>query len=236
MYYRGAADAHFVPLCPIVIQPQHWVTEDVCDEQGEVHRRRAKTRWALGTVSHRFHLGSRSFALGALLTGAVGVLASVPLVARILFPGLTARVRRRMGHIVQPPAFTRLQMDRVEPTPGPENGHVGFSVEEMTNAGERLLRDLGLTAGFARLVVFLGHGSQSLNNPHNSAYNCGACGGSAGGPNARAMAQILNDPRVRDGLARRDLTAPISRRPTRSSSPPANATRTSAAGGSCRPR
>jgi uncharacterized protein YbcC (UPF0753/DUF2309 family) len=29
MYYRGAADAHHVPLCPIVIRPQHWVEEDV---------------------------------------------------------------------------------------------------------------------------------------------------------------------------------------------------------------
>ena len=65
MYYRGAAEAHFTPLCPVVIRPQHWVAEEVSDEQGEVHRRRARTRRALGTASHQFHLGSRSFAGGA---------------------------------------------------------------------------------------------------------------------------------------------------------------------------
>src|SRR4029079_12166479 len=27
MYYRGVTDAHFVPLCPIVMRPSHWVTE-----------------------------------------------------------------------------------------------------------------------------------------------------------------------------------------------------------------
>ena len=29
MYYRGVADAHFVPLCPAVIRPRHWVAEQV---------------------------------------------------------------------------------------------------------------------------------------------------------------------------------------------------------------
>ena len=35
MYYRGAADAHFVPLCPVVIRPQHWVTEEVARRVGQ---------------------------------------------------------------------------------------------------------------------------------------------------------------------------------------------------------
>jgi len=208
MYYRGAADAHYVPLCPVVIRPQQWVTEEVGDELGETHRRRARTRRALGTASHQFHVGSRSFATGAILTGVVGALATFPLVARILFPRLTARIREALGRIVETPPSTRLRLERSEPRPGPENGAVGYSLQEMTDIGERLLRDIGLTSGFSRLVLTIGHGSDSLNNPHNSAYNCGACGGAAGGPNGRAIAQILNDPRVRENLARRNLVVP----------------------------
>src|SRR5206468_8573158 len=79
MYYKGLEDAHFVPLCPAVVRPQHWVVEEVADEWNKAHRMRARTRRAIGTASHQFHLGSRSFALGALLTGAVGALASFPL-------------------------------------------------------------------------------------------------------------------------------------------------------------
>jgi uncharacterized protein len=209
MYYRGAADANFIPLCPIIIKPQVWVQEDVAYSMASVHKRRAKTRRALGTASHRFHIGSRGF-LGGLFTAVFGVLASVPLVARILFPTLTARVRRAFGHFVQPPPVTQLQLERAAPTPGSENGHVGLSLQEMVNAGERILRDIGLTKNFSPLVIMLGHGSNSLNNPHNSAYNCGACGGSPGGPNGRAIARILNDARVRFLLIERGLKIPDS--------------------------
>ncbi len=186
MYYRGAADAHFVPLCPVVIRPQHWVTEAVGAELGKSHRRRALTRRALGTASHQFHLGSRSFALGAILSGAVGVLATFPLVARILFPGLPRSFATSSGGSSGLRRSPRLQLERSDEVAGSENGHVGYTLEEMTNVGERQLQDIGLTTGFARLVILLGHGSESLNNPHNSAYNCGACGGAAGGPNARS--------------------------------------------------
>jgi uncharacterized protein YbcC (UPF0753/DUF2309 family) len=208
MYYRGVADAHFVPLCPAAVPPRHWVVEEVVEGAGEAHRRHARRRRALGLVSHAFHVAGRSFVLGALLSAAGGVLASVPLTARTLLPRLTARLRRRAGRFVQAPRLTRLRLERDEATPGSEGGRVGFSLDEMTDMAERVLRDMGLTSGFARLVLLLGHGSTSLNNPHESAHDCGACGGSRGGPNARAMAHILNDPRVRDRLKARGLDIP----------------------------
>lgn len=208
MYYRGAADAHFVPLCPVVLVPRHWVKEEIAEELGETHRRRTRTRRSLGWATHRLHISSRSFALGALVSAVVGVLASFPLVARILFPRLAARIRRLFGSMVQPPPQSALQLERLESPAGAENGQVGFSLDEMAGFAERLLRDTGFTNGFARLVVILGHGSISLNNPHKSAYDCGACGGAMGGPNGRAIAQILNDARVRDRLAQRGVPLP----------------------------
>jgi uncharacterized protein len=209
MYYRGVADAHFVPLCPAVIRPQHWVVERVVEDQGGDHQRRAWARRTLGKATHQFHTGTRSFAVGAVLAAAVGVLASIPLVARLFFPRLTARIRRAFGRVVTaPPVLTRLRLERTEPTPGEEDGHVGFSLDEMTKIAEKVLRETSLFARFSRLVLVHGHGSTSMNNPHESAHDCGACGGARGGPNGRAMAQMFNDPRIRERLAERGLPIP----------------------------
>jgi uncharacterized protein YbcC (UPF0753/DUF2309 family) len=208
MYYRGAADVHFVPLCPAGIRPQHWVVEEVLDSAEEGHQRDARRRRALGLLAHGFDVASRSVVLGALLSAAGGVLASIPLIARTLFPRLTARIRRRLSRYIQAPRQSRLRLERDEPSPAPEKGGVGFSLEEMTDMAERVLRDTGLTSGFSRLVLMIGHSSSSLNNPHESAHDCGACGGSSGGPNARAIAHLLNSSRVRDCLKTRELTIP----------------------------
>ncbi|HEY2839002.1 MAG TPA: DUF2309 domain-containing protein, partial [Pirellulales bacterium] len=207
MYYRGAADAQYVPLCPIVVKPKHYVQEEVVYSFEGSNRRRAETRRALGRTGHWLHTSSRSVIRGAV-TAIFGALASIPLVARVLFPRLTAKIRGACASIVQPPPMTRQLLERGEPTPGPDLGHLGYSVEEMVDIVQRVLTDIGLTAKFARILFILGHGSSSLNNPHASAYDCGACGGGRGGPNARALAAMMNDPRVRERLFQRGLLIP----------------------------
>jgi uncharacterized protein len=208
MYFRGIADAHFVAQCPIVVRPKHWVVEDMLFPFEKTHQFRSRSRRVLGLAAHQVHLDSRSFAPGAILSAGLGTLASIPLVMRVLFPEFTAKVRRAFGRIVAPPMMTRLRLERTGPTAGPENGGIGFSIEEMAGMGERMLRDIGLTSGFSRLVFFIGHGSACQNNPHKSTYDCGACTGNPGGQNGRALAAMLNNPRVRDILASHGLVVP----------------------------
>ena len=208
MYYRGAADPFFIPLCPIVLTPDRWVEEQVCEDQSANHLRRKKARRAVGAASHRLQRWSQSFAIGAVLSAGVGVLASVPLVARIFFPRLAGRVGDLCGRVVRTPPATRLKLERQSPQAGMKNESIGYAMTEMATIAERFLRDIGLIHTFARFVFVLGHGSNSLNNPHKSAYDCGACGGSPGAPNGRAIAQMLNDSRVRAIIAKNGIAIP----------------------------
>jgi uncharacterized protein len=85
-----------------------------------------------------------------------------------------------------------------------------LSIDERSQIAAALLRSMGLTRDFARLVLLVGHGSETRNNAHAAGIDCGACGGHRGDVNARAAAALLNDEDVRGGLASRGITVPAS--------------------------
>ena len=204
MYHQGATDAHPRPLCPVAIRPDHFVAEIEPDSDRLAGRSRRLQRRAAGFLGYNVHLGSRLPVRGAVLMTMFGWLALVPLVLRVVFPWLFARWTR-VQETTTAATRTRLQLDRNETTP-PVGRYSGFTVREMATIVRRVLEDVGLGHRLSPLVLMVGHGSISLNNPHESAHDCGACGGGRGGPNARAFAQMANDPRVRTLLSSEGLT------------------------------
>ncbi|WP_308389003.1 DUF2309 domain-containing protein [Acidithiobacillus sp. AMEEHan] len=92
--------------------------------------------------------------------------------------GLSAAARTRL-HCVLPPSL---------------------HPEERVQMAASILTGLGLNHGMAQLVLLVGHGSSTTNNPHRAGLDCGACAGQTGEVNARAAADLLNDPAVRIGL------------------------------------
>ncbi|MBC7451329.1 MAG: DUF2309 family protein, partial [Cytophagales bacterium] len=72
-----------------------------------------------------------------------------------------------------------------------------------------LLRSIGLIKNFAPIVYAIGHGASSVNNPHYSAYDCGACYGRPGSVNAKVISTMANHPEVRAILIARGLNIPV---------------------------
>lgn len=85
---------------------------------------------------------------------------------------------------------------------------VGIEPDTRIKLALGALQAMSLRKDFARLVVLAGHGSTSVNNPHASGLDCGACGGHSGAANARVAAGVLNDPAVRRALTGRGIAIP----------------------------
>ncbi|MBE3655909.1 hypothetical protein BOO92_04240 [Vibrio navarrensis] len=82
--------------------------------------------------------------------------------------------------------------------------------EQQVMLAENALKGMGLTEYLAPIVLLVGHGSETANNPQRAGLDCGACCGQTGEVNARALAQILNQQAVREGLSQRGVVIPDS--------------------------
>lgn len=80
--------------------------------------------------------------------------------------------------------------------------------EDRVKMAKGALTAMGITKQFAPLILITGHGSSSVNNPHASGLDCGACGGNSGEINAITAQLILNDEEVRAALKEADLEIP----------------------------
>jgi uncharacterized protein YbcC (UPF0753/DUF2309 family) len=89
-----------------------------------------------------------------------------------------------------------------------QHGAAGIPEAERLDHAERILRAMAMTGDFARLVLLAGHGSTTVNNPHATGLDCGACAGQTGEASARVVAALLNDPAVRRGLHGRGIDIP----------------------------
>ncbi|MFM7520049.1 MAG: DUF2309 domain-containing protein [Planctomycetota bacterium] len=210
--FRGIDDWHATPLCPIIMRPAHTVVEEPVAGAEASHQLRQRIRRGMGWLRGGLASGSRTLLRGGLLAAVAGSLAAVPLVARVVFPRFTSRLRRSADALTRQRVATQLLIERQRDEPLPDGTRAGFDVAEMADIVRRVLDDIGLVGRFARLVAVIGHGSTSLNNPHESAYDCGACGGGRGGPNARVFALMANDPRVRARLAGAGVEIPADTR------------------------
>jgi len=208
--YKGIDDARSAAFCPVVVKPEHSVLEHPKAEDSALHERRRWRRRFLGLLIRNWRVSSKTLWRGWLSTSVLGLLSAAPLVGHLLAPRRYALLRDWLNKAFLPEPRTELTLMRnTTQSYGAVSGLLtGFAPEEKSARVASVLRPAGLIGAFARVVVVLGHGSTSLNNPHESAHDCGACGGRRGGPNARLFAAMANRPEVRTRLWEQDIQIP----------------------------
>ena len=199
--YQGLDDAYPVAQCPNIITPKNLIKESSSKATSE-DKSKPKT---LATM----HFTSHSMLRGWLYTQTLGIGYAIKMAWDVFRPG-TKLLNIKVLSEVKPHSQLHLLRDSEELS---EDGYLlGFSFGEMADRLTGLLRNIGLTQHFAPLVVVIAHGSSSVNNPHFAAYDCGACSGKPGAPNARAFAWMANHDSVRTILRERGIDIPGSTR------------------------
>ena len=211
MNYKGLDDTKVTPLCPIVVTPAHEVQEQPrtgAEQSLHQHKQGRKlNQW----FSYKLYHGlRRNLILSQLIINAIAPITLLGLLSKSLIPNPQHRLVAKLTNWLSSSVTTQLHFTSTDNTTvaTPAQPKLGFTEQEQVDRVAGFLRNTGLTYGFAPLVVLMGHGSMSQNNPHLAAYDCGACSGRHGGPNARLFAAMANRPEIRAGLAERNIHIP----------------------------
>ena len=193
--YTGLLGGASADLCPVLISPAHEINENADQPESAAVCRHIRGNQQLAGAESAFHAAKDAMVAPYALAEAAGWIAGPLAAAKTFMPAAAGRLRRRLHDLVTPPARTH-----VDVTDMPLHEQILFA--------EVMLTAIGLTRGFGRLIVLCGHGSTTENNPYQASLDCGACGGQAGGPNARTAARVLNRAEVREGLRERGIDIP----------------------------
>ncbi|MEO1249868.1 MAG: DUF2309 domain-containing protein, partial [Pseudomonadota bacterium] len=202
--YIPLGQTHGGAQCPVLLTPKFIVREAVQsatdEEETEIlglrlMRRRAANAWKsfkMAAVSSFAFVETIGLTyVGKLATDALGQTRTV---AHPATDGIANDVQGRLGPAIAPKEVA---------------GRItGFTDATRVDMAEAVLKAMSLTGSFARLVMLAGHGSTTVNNPHATGLDCGACGGHTGEANARVAAAILNTLEVRSGLNNRGIDVP----------------------------
>jgi uncharacterized protein len=190
-YFQPQHAKFYEKLCPLPVTPKHLIKE------GKAKRKKKRDLFQ-ATFTH-------SVAGGLLSSLAIGHFAALKSFRDILFPGKHHHLASTFDQMYfeSELLIENTSLDAVE------NGlQLGYTVAEMTTRVAGLLKNIGLTQGFAPLVYLVAHGSTTINNPYHRAYDCGACSGRNGSVNARVFAFMGNHPQVRAELLAMGIEIP----------------------------
>ena len=189
-YFQPSGAKNKTKLCPAPVTPTFLI-----------HEKASKTQPDKDIFHHKH---ANTLVRGWLVSQALGFWAALKLAGAVFKPSENAMNTNAAKHMHDDSELTVFNSNNERAG----ELQIGFSISQASDRMEALLKSIGLTKHFADIVYIIGHGASSANNPHYSAYDCGACCGRPGSVNARVAAQMLNNKEVRMELNKRGIVIP----------------------------
>jgi uncharacterized protein YbcC (UPF0753/DUF2309 family) len=192
-FYKPVNGKFYTKLCPAPMTPKYLVKE--------VDRKKKQPK--------DFHYTKKSHSLlfGWIISQTLGFSAAFKLFVNIFKPTMTPATSASFKHLNKK---SKLIIENTNSNERENDLQIGFTVEEMANRAEGLLKSIGLVKDFAPIVYVIGHGATSVNNTHYAGYDCGACCGRPSSVNAKVACFAINNPKVRAILKERGIAIPES--------------------------
>ena len=190
-FYKPEHGNSITKQCPAPVTPKFLVKETGTDEK----------------IQRDLHFTKQAYTPfgGLLISQTLGFWSALKLAINIFSPSMSPATSSSFRHM---DPLSQLTIENTDVN-NIENGlQVGYTIPEMTDRVETLLRSIGLVKNFAPLIYVVSHGSTSVNNTHYAGYDCGACSGRAGSVNARVVCYMANHAEVRRILKERGIDIP----------------------------
>lgn len=191
IYFQPSGGKFYEKNAPVALTPKHLIKEVNIGSHRDkafIHDKR-----------------SHSFLEGFFVALSLGLWSAFRLLGDLWKPKMQADISDAFAHMN---INGELIIENKDINDRENDLQVGYTIPEMVDIVEDILKGIGLTSDFANVIYVMAHGSSSANNPHHGAHDCGACSGRPGSINARVFAFMANHPKVRTMLINRDLIIP----------------------------
>lgn len=191
-YYQPVNGKFHTKLCPAPVTPKYLIKEE--------QRKKKHVK------DFHYHKHSHSLFFGWIISQTLGFTSAFKLFLNIFRPSMSPATTASFKHLHKK---SKLHIENQNLADREGELQVGFSIEEMANRVEGLLKSIGLVKNFSSLVYVVGHGATSVNNTHYAGYDCGACCGRPSSVNAKVACYAANHPKVREMLKDRGIEIPF---------------------------
>lgn len=189
--------------CPVLLKPRFAVNQSFMGDK-KIRLRYQRGKKLMSQIKQLYSQLKHNFSTPFALVESLGFYYGLNMIFKSLAPHFAKKSQLFLKKGLMPKPLSKINYDLIE-----GNVEQGLSLPDQINYAETVLRLMGLTSDFAKFIIFCGHGSSTENNPYASALECGACGAHHGGINAQLLADILNNPEVREALNERGMHIPF---------------------------